>query len=101
MAKRREFIAAILPVAGAMAAFPRVVLADIPVLAEDDKMARAMGFRLQTEKADAAKYPKHTNEQNCAKCVHYGTPAAETARCDVFNKTVPKGGWCSGFSKRP
>jgi len=101
MAKRREFIAAIIPVAGALVAFPPLVLADIAALTEDDKMGKAMGFRLQTDKADTVKYPKHTNEQVCAKCVHYATPTAETARCDVFNKTVPKGGWCSGFSKRP
>ncbi len=101
MSRRREFMARIVPMAGALAAFPRLALADIPAMTEDDKMGTAMGFRLKTEKADQAKYPKHTNEQVCSKCVHYQTPAADTARCDLFNKTVPKGGWCSGFSKRP
>jgi hypothetical protein len=100
MVKRRAFMATIVPAAGALVALPRLALADIPVLTEDDKMGKAMGFRLQTAKADGAKYPKHTNDQTCAKCVHYATPAADTARCDVFNKIVPKDGWCSGFSKR-
>jgi hypothetical protein len=101
MTKRRQFMAAIVPVAGALVAFPRVGLGEIATLTEDDKMGSAMGFRLKTEKADQAKYPKHTTEQVCAKCVHYGTPAADSARCDLFNKNVPKGGWCSGFTKRP
>jgi len=101
MIKRRDFVLKFVPMAGAVAALPRVALADVPALTEDDKMAVAMGFKLKTEKADQAKYPKHTNEQSCAHCLHFTTPGAESARCDLFNKTVPKGGWCSGFSKRP
>ena len=101
MIKRRDFILKFVPMAGAVAALPRVALADVPALTEDDKMAVAMGFKLKTEKADQAKYPKHTNEQMCAKCLHFTVPGAESAKCDLFNKLVPKGGWCSGFSKRP
>lgn len=64
-------------------------------------MAVSLGFRLRSDKVDKARFPKHTNEQVCAKCLHYKTPDADTARCDLFNKSVPKGGWCSAFSKRP
>ena len=101
MTNRRDFVLKLVPLAGAAAMLSRVALAEVPALTEDDKMAVAMGFRLHTEKADQAKYPKHTNEQNCAKCLHFTTVGAENARCDLFNKLVPKGGWCSGFSKRP
>jgi len=101
MTKRRDFVLKIVPLAGAVAVLPRVALADVPALTEDDKMAIAMGFRLKTENADEKKYPKHTKDQDCAKCLHYTQPGADTARCDLFNKLVPKGGWCSGFSKRP
>jgi len=101
MTKRRDFVLKIVPLAGAIAVLPRVAFADVPALAEEDKMAISMGFRMSTDKVDQAKYPKHTAEQNCAKCLHFTTPGAESARCDLFNKTVPKGGWCSGFSKRP
>ena len=101
MTKRREFVLKIVPLAGAAAVLPRIALADVPLLTEDDKMAVAMGFRLKTEKADQAKYPKHTTEQFCARCLHFTSPGADQARCDLFNKIVPKGGWCSGFSKRP
>jgi hypothetical protein len=100
MMKRRDFVLKVVPLVGGVTMAPRVAFAEVPALAEDDKMAIAMGFRLQTERADQAKYPKHTNEQNCAKCLHYGTANAEMARCDLFNKMVPKGAWCSGYSRR-
>jgi hypothetical protein len=102
MSKRRQFVLKMVPLAGVLVVLPRAALAaDAPPLAEDDKMAVALGFRLSSTKVDAAKFPKHTNEQSCAKCLHFKAPAAESAKCDLFNKTVPKGAWCSGFSKRP
>ena len=101
MSRRREFLKSVVPLAGALAVMPGLARAELPTLTEDDKMASTLGFRLHTEKADQTKYPKHSNDQLCAKCVHYQTPAADTARCDLFNKIVPKGGWCSGYSKRP
>jgi hypothetical protein len=102
MTKRREFVLRVIPLAGALAVLPRVTLAaDAPPLAEEDKMAVSLGFRLSSAKVDQAKYPKHTTEQVCGKCLHYKSPEADTAKCDLFSKIVPKGGWCSGFSKRP
>jgi hypothetical protein len=102
MTNRRDFVLKLVPMAGAAVVLPRVALgADVEALTEDNKMAVAMGFRLHTEKADQAKYPKHSNDQMCAKCLHFTVPGSENAKCDLFNKLVPKGGWCSGFSKRP
>ena|ERR1700687_5629261 len=103
MSKRREFVLKMVPLAGALAVLPRVSFADAPpaALTETDPMALAMGFHLETANANQAKYPKHANDQVCSKCLHYATPAADSAVCDLFKKTVPKGGWCSGFSKRP
>jgi hypothetical protein len=101
MTNRRDFVLKVLPLAGAAAALPRAALADVPVLTENDKMAMAMGFHLHTKDADQKKYPKHTEEQYCGRCLHFTEPGKDTARCDLFNKIVPKGGWCSGFSKRP
>ena len=100
MNTRRQFILKVIPLAGAAAVLPRAALADVPVLTETDKMAVAMGFRLHTKDADQKKYPKHTEDQMCAKCLHFTEPGKDQARCDLFNKIVPKGGWCSGFSKR-
>jgi hypothetical protein len=101
MTQRRDFILKLIPMAGAVAVLPRVAsAADLPALTEEDTMAKAMGFVLHTDKANQTKYPKHTNEQACAKCLHFTEPGKDSARCDLFNKVVPKGGWCSGFSKR-
>jgi hypothetical protein len=91
----------LIPVAGVSLLLPGIANADVPVLTEADPMAKAMGFRNDTAKADGAKYPKHTNEQTCAKCLHYTTAGAESAKCDLFSKVVPKTGWCSGYSRRP
>jgi hypothetical protein len=101
MKSRREFVLWAIPAAGVAALVPVSALADVPLLAESDAMARAMGFRLDTTRADQAKYPKHTNDQMCARCLHFTVPGADSARCDLFNKIVPKGGWCSGFTQRP
>jgi len=101
MNKRRDFTLKFLPMAGAAMILPRVALADVPLLTESDPMARAMGFRLDTNRVDQAKYKKHTSDQMCAKCLHFTEPGADSAQCDLFNKIVPKGGWCSGFTRRP
>ena len=61
----------------------------------------AVCLDLHTKDADQKKYPKHTDEQFCGRCLHFTEPGKDQARCDLFNKLVPKGGWCSGFSKRP
>jgi len=100
MKNRRDFVLRFVPIASAAIALPRVALADVPFLTENDPMAKVMGFRLDTTKANQAKYPRHTNEQMCARCMHFTNPGADSAKCDLFNKIVPKGGWCSGFTKR-
>jgi hypothetical protein len=100
MNQRRTFFMKLVPAAGALAVLPRMAFAQVPVLAEDDKLAVSLGFRLHTEKVDQAKFPKHTNEQNCGKCALYSAPEAAQAKCNLFNKIVPKTGWCSGFNKR-
>ncbi len=102
MNSRRQFVLKLAPLAGAAALLPRLAAADeVPALTETDPMAIALGFKLETKKADHAKYPKHTDEQSCASCLHFTKAGADSARCDLFNKVVPKGGWCSGYSKRP
>jgi len=102
MSTRREFFVKLVPLAGAAALLPRVALAqNVPAMTEADPMGKAMGFVLDTAKADQAKYPKHANDQTCASCLHFTKPGADSAKCDLFSKTVPKGGWCGGYSKRP
>jgi len=100
MKSRRDFVLKLVPMVGAAGVLPRIALADVPTLTESDPMAKVMGFRLDTTKANQAKYPKHTNDQMCARCLHFTNPGADSAKCDLFNKIVPKGGWCSGFTSR-
>jgi hypothetical protein len=101
MNSRRQFVLKLVPLAGAAALLPAVASADaLPALTEADPMAMALGFTQDTAKANEAKYPKHTKEQSCASCLHFTQKGADSARCDLFNKMVPKGGWCSGYSKR-
>lgn len=102
MNSRRQFVMKLVPLTGAAVLLPRLAAAqDLPALTEADPMAVALGFKLDTGAVDQAKFPKHTKEQSCASCLHFQKPGADKARCDLFNKVVPKGGWCSGYSKRP
>jgi High potential iron-sulfur protein len=101
MNSRRKFVLQLAPLAGAAALLPRIALAeDIPALTETDATAMAFGFKLDTTKVDQSKNPTHTKEQTCGDCLHYQKAGAPTARCDIFNKTVPKGGWCMAYAKR-
>ncbi len=72
MNSRRQFVLKLAPLAGAAALLPRLAGAqDLPALTEADPMAVALGFKLDTNKADQVKFPKHTKEQSCASCVHF------------------------------
>jgi hypothetical protein len=102
MNSRRQFVLNLVPLAGAAAILPRFASAqNLPALTESDPMGMALGFRLDASKVDRKKYAKFSKDQSCANCLHFTTPGSATSRCDLFNKMVPKGGWCSGYSKRP
>jgi len=68
-------------------------------LEETDPMATALGFKLDTAKVDAAKYPRHTNDQQCSGCTLYqGKPGEPLGPClTVGGKLVPGAGWCAVF----
>lgn len=98
MTNRREFVLKLVPLAGAAALLPRVAMAaDVPDLTEADGMAKAMQFVLDNTKSKNA---KHTAGASCASCLHFTKPGADKAKCDLFSKSVPKNGWCTGYSKR-
>ena len=98
---RRQFVLQLAPLAGAAVILPRIARAkDLPVLTETDPVAIALGFKLDTNKVEQTRYPMHTREQTCGNCLHFMKPGVDRARCDIFNKTVPKSGWCSAYVKR-
>lgn len=71
-------------------------------LDEADPQAVALGYKADTTKVDAKKFPKHTNEQKCNNCQLYQGKAADaTAPCAIFGgKSVAANGWCSAWVKK-
>lgn len=73
-------------------------------LDEADPVAVALGYKLDTTKVDAVKYPQHKPEQHCSVCalVTPGSPAGDFIPCTAFqNKLVAANGWCMAFVKKP
>lgn len=73
-------------------------------LEETDPVAVALGYKMDTTKVDAQKYPQHKAEQHCAVCalVTPGAPAGDFIPCTAFqNKLVAANGWCMAFVKKP
>jgi hypothetical protein len=68
-------------------------------LAADDAYAKAMGFVLNTNDADSAKFPKHSTDQNCAKCQLWsGADGDDLGPCSFFGgRLTPRDGWCRNF----
>ena len=78
-------------------------LAQAPAMVnEKDPAAVGLGYAADTTKVDAKKYPKHTNEQNCANCQLYaGKPKEVAGACPLFaGKQVAAKGWCSAWVKK-
>jgi len=71
-------------------------------LEESDPQATALGYKADTTKVDAKKYPNHQNAQNCSTCQLYqGKPADAAGPCPIFGgKQVAKQGWCSAWVKK-
>lgn len=72
-------------------------------LEESDPVATALGYKEDTTKVDAAKYPMHKPEQRCDNCALYQSKPGETSGpCAAFaGKIVTAGGWCSVWAKKP
>ena len=98
---RRTFV--IQSVVGAsVLASTRVALAAAPMLLETDPQAVGLGYKSDTTKVDAAKYPKHAATQDCANCALYqGKPTDAAGGCPLFaGKQVAAKGWCSAWAKK-
>ena len=72
-------------------------------LTEADPMAVALGYKEDTTKVDAAKYPLHKPEQKCNNCALYTGKAGDaTGPCAAFaGKLVTEAGWCQVWAKKP
>jgi hypothetical protein len=100
---RRQFIGQVVIAASALS-IAKVGFAEEQkeVLSADDAYAKAMGFVLNTEDADQAKFPKHSVDQSCVKCQLFsGAEGDELGPCSFFGgRLVPTNGWCRNFKPK-
>ena len=71
-------------------------------VAESDPQAVALGYKQDTTKVDAKKYPNHAASQECANCqLFQGKPKDPAGPCPLFaGKQVAATGWCSAWNKK-
>lgn len=100
MNNRREFVIQLSLGGSAMLAVP--AFAQGAMVAETDATATALGYKADTTKVDAAKFPKHAAAQLCSNCALYqGKPADAAGGCPLFaGKQVAGKGWCSAWAKK-
>ena len=66
-----------------------------------DPYAKAMGFRLNTEEVDQAKYPRHAVDQHCQVCQLWNGGDKDFGNCSFFDGAItPKNGWCKNFKAK-
>ncbi len=70
---------------------------------EGDEQAVALGYKHDTTKVDAKKYPKHAASQRCNNCSFWqGKPDDAWAGCAMFGrKHIAGPGWCQVWAKAP
>jgi High potential iron-sulfur protein len=69
-------------------------------LTETDPYAKSMGFKLDTNNVDKARYPRHdAATQQCSKCQLFSGKAGEPdGPCSFYGgRIVPVAGWCRNF----
>ena len=95
---RRKFFATVGATAGTLAlgSLTTRAYAQAAPLKETDSLAMSMGYKEDTTKVDAKKYPNHKADQTCANCQFYQGKAGDAAGpCQLFpGKTVNAKGWC-------
>lgn len=100
MTNRREFIVQIS--LGSTVLLAGNAMAAAAMVAETDAQAVALGYKADTTKVDAKKYPNHVATQQCSNCALYQGKAADAAAgCPLFPaKQVAGKGWCSAYAKK-
>ena len=101
---RRKFLQlSAVAVAGAMA-YPgqRTYAQDMPKLAEDDPLAKAMKYTHDASTVDPATRANPAADQDCANCaLIQGNDGDEWRPCQIFpGKLVAANGWCSVWAPK-
>ena len=100
MNSRRQFIITLVPAAVALSAATHALAAD--KVDENDPTAKAIGYKNDATKVDAAKYPSYAKGKVCSNCMLYQGKAGDAAGvCPIVGgKLVAAGGWCSAWVKK-
>jgi len=101
MTRRREFMIQVSAGSAALLA-GSFAMADT-LVAENDPQAAALGYKADTTKVDAKKYPTHAAAQNCGNCALFQQAKAgdKAGMCPLFaGKQVTTAGWCSAYAKK-
>ncbi|WP_066736183.1 high-potential iron-sulfur protein [Cupriavidus sp. D384] len=71
------------------------------MLGEQDPAAVKLGYKADTAKVDAQKFPAHKPSQTCANCQLYqGDKGSASGGCVLFgDKEVAAKGWCSAWEQ--
>lgn len=99
---RRTFILEVCALSTVLTSGQAFAQASGTKLDESDPQAAALGYKHDTNKVDAKKYPQHKAQQDCANCqLFQGKPTDASGGCPLFaGKQVTGGGWCSAWVKR-
>ena len=99
MTSRREFFINLTLIGTALAGGQVFAQATV---AENDPQASALGYKSDTSKVDAGKFPKHDKSQACKNCALFqGKPTDAAGPCPLFaGKQVSANGWCSAYNKK-
>lgn len=100
MNNRRQFIVQVGLSSGVLMAGQ--TMAQAVSVSETDPQAAALGYKANSAKVDAAKYPKHVAAQQCKNCALYqGKPADVAGGCPLYaGKQVAAIGWCSAWVQK-
>ncbi len=97
---RRTFLIRLVATSGALAALPvHAAEESSERVTEADPYAKSMGFKLDTNQVDQAKYPRHDATQHCAVCQLYSGKAGDPlGPCSFYGgRLVAPTGWCRNF----
>jgi High potential iron-sulfur protein len=100
---RRTFMLQVAATSSVLATAQAYAQATGPKLEESDPQAAALGYKQDTTKVDAKKYPNHAASQSCATCqLFQGKAKDASGGCPLFaGKQVAAAGWCSAWVKKP
>ena len=101
MNSRRHFIISLVPAAAALGVAARAGAQPVKV-DENDPVAKAVGYKHDASKVDAAKYPTYAKGKVCSNCLLYQGKAGDAwGGCPIVgNQQVNANGWCTGWIKK-